>query len=165
MRIKIAPSILSADFSCLKKEIRKVEEAGADMLHIDIMDGHFVPNITIGPVVVKYIRKCTRLPLDVHLMIEQPGKFIVPFVNAGSDMLTVHIETVNSVQCTAYSKRLKKQGVRFGISLNPDTPLSRVRPVLSYADFVLLMSVNPGFSGQEFIPSVIPKIKNLRSIF
>ncbi|MBI5144936.1 MAG: ribulose-phosphate 3-epimerase [Candidatus Omnitrophica bacterium] len=164
-RIKIAPSILSADFSCLDREIKRSEEAGADMLHIDVMDGHFVPNITIGPVVVKYIRKVTRLPLDVHLMIEEPEKFIADFVKAGSDMLTVHIETISSSKLKALSLKLKAKQIKLGISLNPATPLERIKGALKFVDFVLVMSVNPGFSGQEFIPSVIPKIKKLRSIF
>ncbi|MBM3246752.1 MAG: ribulose-phosphate 3-epimerase [Candidatus Omnitrophica bacterium] len=165
MSIKIAPSILSADFSCLDREIRRVELAGADLLHIDVMDGHFVPNITIGPVVVRHIRKTTRLPLDVHLMIEEPQNFIDDFVRAGSNMITMHIETISGSKFKAQSAKLRKKGVRAGVSLNPATPLNRIKSVLSYADFVLVMSVNPGFSGQEFIPSVIPKIKQLRAIF
>ena len=165
MRIKVAPSILSADFSCLDREIKKVEDAGADMLHIDVMDGHFVPNITIGPVVVKYIKRHTQLPLDVHLMIENPEEFIDSFVTAGSDMLTVHIETISSAKLKAQSAKLKKQGIKFGVSLNPATPLSKIKNILNFVDFVLVMSVNPGFSGQEFIPSVLPKIRKLRSIF
>ncbi len=165
MRIKIAASILSADFSCLDREIKKVESAGADMLHIDVMDGHFVPNITIGPVVVKYIRRVTKLPLDVHLMIENPEKFIDDFVRAGSDMITVHIEAINAKRYMLYAKRLKSKGIKVGISLNPATPLSKIKPLLDIVDFVLVMSVNPGFSGQAFIPEVLPKIKELRSIF
>lgn len=165
MKIKVAPSIISADFSCLAKEIRKAERAGADMLHIDVMDGHFVPNITIGPVVIKYIRKVTRLPLDVHLMIKNPLKFIDGFARAGSNMITVHIETVHSSQFTAHSTKLKKKGIKVGISLNPNTPLAKIKHVLKYVDFVLVMSVNPGFSGQAFIPEVLPKIRQLRSMF
>ncbi len=165
MNIKIAPSILSADFGCLDKEIKRIETAGADLLHIDIMDGHFVPNITIGPVVVKALKQHTKLPLDVHLMIEQPGKFIDEFVKAGSDMITVHIETINPKRYTLYAKRLKSKGVKLGISLNPATPLSRIRPLLDKVDLVLVMSVNPGFAGQEFISGVLAKIKKLRSIF
>ena len=163
--IKIAPSILSADFSCLEKEIRRVESAGADMLHIDVMDGHFVPNITIGPVVVKDIRRVTRLPLDVHLMIEKPEDFISPFIKAGSDMLTVHIETVSRAKIRELKKELKANDVKLGVSLNPDTPVSAARSLVGIADFFLLMSVYPGFSGQKFIPGVIPKIKKLRSMF
>jgi ribulose-phosphate 3-epimerase len=165
MKIKIAPSILSADFSCLDKEIKKVECAGADMLHIDVMDGHFVPNITIGPVVVRLIRKVTKMPLDVHLMINNPERFIKAFSEAGSDMITLHIETISAMRFVPCALRLKRQGKRVGISLNPATPLSKIKGVLKYVDFVLVMSVNPGFSGQEFIPSVIPKIKKLRSMF
>lgn len=165
MKIKIAPSILSADFSCLEREIKKVEAAGADMLHIDVMDGHFVPNITIGPVVVKYIRRVTRLPLDVHLMIENPEDFIEPFVEAGSDMITVHIETLSAARIKKLKARLAKSKVRLGVSLNPATPLSKIRAVLGSVDFILVMSVNPGFSGQAFIPAVLPKIRKLRAIF
>jgi ribulose-phosphate 3-epimerase len=165
MRVKVAPSILSADFSCLDREIKKIELAGADMIHIDVMDGHFVPNITIGPVVVKYIRKVTKLPLDVHLMIEKPQKFIDAFVAAGSNMITLHIETINTTNFKLQAAHLKKKNIKVGISLNPATPLTKIKELLQYVDFVLVMSVNPGFSGQEFIPSVIPKIKKLRSIF
>jgi ribulose-phosphate 3-epimerase len=164
-KIKVAPSILSADFACLDKEIRKVERAGADMLHIDVMDGHFVPNITIGIPVVKSIRKLTRLPLDVHLMIENPHKFIEAFVAAGSNLITVHIEAISHSKLKAQSSKLKKIGVKFGVSLNPATPLCRIMNVLKYVDFVLVMSVNPGFGGQRFIPAVIPKIRQLRSIY
>ena len=165
MKIKVAPSILSADFSCLDREIKKVEQAGADMLHIDVMDGHFVPNITIGPVVVKYIRKVTKLPLDVHLMIAKPEKFIDDFVAAGSDMLTVHIEAISALRFAPCALRLKSRGIKVGVSLNPNTPLEKIKNLLDMVDFVLVMSVNPGFSGQKFIPSVLPKIKKLRSIF
>lgn len=165
MKIKIAPSILSADFSCLDRELSKIERAGADLVHIDVMDGHFVPNITIGPVVVKYIKKHTRLPLDVHLMIKNPQKYADEFVKAGSDMVTFHIETISNTEFRKQKSRLSKKGVSVGISLNPNTPLSRIKPVLGYADFVLVMSVYPGFSGQEFISSVLPKIKQLRAIF
>lgn len=165
MRIKVAPSILSADFSCLDKEIKRVEDAGADMLHIDVMDGHFVPNITIGAVVVKYIRKITKLPLDVHLMIENPEEFIDSFVTAGSDMITVHIETISASGFRLQASRLKKKKVEIGISLNPATPLAKIKDLLGVVDFVLVMSVNPGFSGQKFKPCVLPKIKKLRSIF
>ncbi len=165
VRIKIAPSILSADFNCLGQEIKKAELAGADMFHIDVMDGHFVPNITIGPVVVKHIRKVTKLPLDVHLMIEEPQKYIDDFIASGADMITVHIETVHSSQFIVYSNKLKRQGIKVGISLNPNTPLTKIKPVLSFVDFVLVMSVNPGFSGQRFIPKVLPKIRELRALF
>ena len=165
MKIKIAPSLLSADFGVLAKDIKRVERAGADMLHVDIMDGHFVPNITIGPVVVKYMRKVTALPLDVHLMIENPGKYINAFVQAGSDMITVHIETASIKEIKAMAKNLKSKRIKFGISLNPSTPLDKIKPVLKFFDFVLIMSVNPGFGGQSFIPSALTKIKELRAIF
>jgi ribulose-phosphate 3-epimerase len=165
MKIMIAPSLLSANFSCLDREIQKVEAAGADMLHLDIMDGHFVPNITIGPVVVKYIRQVTKLPLDTHLMIEKPQDFVDAFVQAGSDMITFHIETISVSRLKVLSKKLKSQGVKVGISLNPATPLVKIKPVLKDVDFVLVMSVNPGFGGQEFMPVAIPKVKELRKIF
>ena len=165
MKIKIAHSILSADFSCLDREIKKVETAGADLIHVDVMDGHFVPNITIGPGVVKKLRKVTKLPLDVHLMIEKPQDFLDEFVAAGSDMLTVHIETVSVSWLKAQKSKLKAKGVKLGVSLNPATPLAKIINVLPYVDFVLVMSVNPGFGGQKFIASVLPKIKKLRSIF
>jgi len=164
-KIKIAPSILSADFSCLDREIKKVETAGCDMLHIDVMDGHFVPNITIGPVVVKYIRKVTKLPLDVHLMIEHPQNYIDDFISAGSDMITVHIETMSVSSIKHLASRLRLKGVELGVSLNPATPLSKIKDTLGFVDFILVMSVNPGFSGQQFIPTAIPKIKKLRADF
>jgi ribulose-phosphate 3-epimerase len=165
MKIKVAPSILSADFSCLDREIMRVARAGADLLHIDVMDGHFVPNITIGPAVVKYIRKVTDLPLDVHLMIENADKYADAFVNAGSDMITVHIEALSLAKIKALNRKLRAKGIKFGISLNPATPLSKIKKVLSLVDFVLVMSVNPGFGGQAFIPTAVPKIKQLRKIF
>jgi ribulose-phosphate 3-epimerase len=164
-KIKIAPSILSADFSCLAEELKKIERAGADLVHIDVMDGHFVPNITIGPVVVKYIRQATRLPLDVHLMIENPQKYIDDFARSGSDMITLHIETISAVRFASCARRLKAKGIRAGVSLNPPTPLAKIKKYLKYADFVLVMSVNPGFSGQGFIPSAVAKVRQLRSIF
>lgn len=165
MKIKISPSLLSADFSNLAQDIKRVEDAGADLLHIDVMDGHFVPNITIGPVVVKYIKKVSHVPLDVHLMICNPEKFVDAFVDAGSDMITVHIETVSSLKFKALSLKLRKKGVKAGITLNPNTPLSKIKDILKYADLVLVMSVYPGFAGQKFIPEVLPKIKELRSIY
>ena len=164
-KILVAPSLLSADFGCLAQEIRKVEAAGADLLHIDVMDGHFVPNITIGPVVVKYIRKVTKLPLDVHLMIENPGKYVDSFVSAGSDMITMHIETIGFIGFKKQAMSLKKKGIKVGISLNPATSLAKIKKVLPLVDFVLVMSVNPGFGGQAFIPAALGKIKKLREIF
>ncbi|MEI6631193.1 MAG: ribulose-phosphate 3-epimerase [bacterium] len=165
MKIKIAPSILSADFSCLDREIKSVERGGADMLHIDVMDGHFVPNLTIVPAVVRSIRKVTKLPLDVHLMIERPEKFVDSFVKAGSDMITVHIEAVSRSTLKALKNKLNKEGVKLGVSLNPPTPFSKIKGILKLVDFFLIMSVNPGFGGQKFIPKVLPKIKRLRSEF
>lgn len=165
MKVKIAPSILSADFSHLDKEIKRVERAGADMLHIDVMDGHFVSNITIGPPVIKCIRRITKLPLDVHLMIKTPEKFIDDFLRAGSDMITFHIETISNLKVKSQKSKLNKRNVKLGISLNPNTSLSRIKDLLSSVDFVLIMSVYPGFGGQKFMPSVIPKIRRLRSIF
>ena len=165
MKIKIAPSILSADFSKLGAELKKVKQAGADLIHVDVMDGHFVPNITIGPVVVKFMRQSTSLPLDVHLMIQNPAKYVGAFVNAGSNMITVHIETVSLKELQAIAKGLKKSKVKLGISLNPTTPITKIKNVLSLVDFVLVMSVNPGFGGQAFIPGAINKIKQLRAIF
>ena len=165
MKIKVAPSLLSADFAHLDREIISVEEAGSDLLHIDVMDGHFVPNITIGPEVVKHIRKITKLPLDVHLMIENPQKYLKPFISAGSDMITVHIEAASVFQIRRMSKLLKARGIKFGVSLNPATPLKKIKPVLGFVDFVLVMSVNPGFGGQAFISNALIKIRQLRSIF
>lgn len=165
MKVLIAPSILSADFSCLAGEIKRVEEAGADMLHVDVMDGHFVENITIGPCVIKDMRKHTRLPLDVHLMIENPQRYIDAFVRAGSDMLTLHIETIGPQAFRRQAAYLKKRGVKVGLSLNPRTPLQKIKSLLSVTDFVLVMAVNPGFGGQVFMPEVLPKIRKLRALF
>lgn len=165
MKIKIAPSVLSADFSKLASELKKVKQAGADLIHVDVMDGHFVPNITVGPVVVKYLRRATSLPLDVHLMIENPAKYVDDFVKAGSDMITVHIEALSLKELAAIAKKLKAKGVKLGISLNPGTPLAKIKKTLPLVDFVLVMSVNPGFSGQAFIPGAINKIRQLREIF
>lgn len=165
MKIKVAPSLLSADFSCLSQEIKQVSRAGADMLHIDVMDGHFVPNITIGPVVLKDISRVSKLDLDVHLMIEDPMKFVEAFVDAGSTMITVHIEAMRLVDIKALGRKLRSRRVRFGISLNPATALAKITPLFSWLDFVLVMSVNPGFSGQSFRKEVLPKIKALRAIW
>lgn len=165
MRIKIAPSILAADFGFLTREIKKVERAGADLIHIDVMDGNFVPNITMGPVIVKYIRGATKLPLESHLMIKEPEKYITSFVRAGSKMITVHIEAISTLKIKKLSAKLKRQGIKLGVSLNPKTPLSKIKSMLKYVDFVLVMSVEPGFSGQKFMPSAIEKVRRLRAIF
>lgn len=160
--VKIAPSILSADFMRLNDEIKGAESAGVDMIHIDIMDGHFVPNITIGPFIVEAIRKVTRLPLDVHLMIEEPDRYLNDFIRAGADYLTVHTET--SVHLHRTIKWIKDSGLKAGVSLNPATPVWNLDYILSDVDIVLIMSVNPGFGGQEFIPQVLDKIGILKSI-
>jgi ribulose-phosphate 3-epimerase len=160
--IKIAPSILSADFARLGEEIREAEKAGADLIHVDVMDGHFVPNITIGPPVVKAIKKVATLPLDVHLMIEEPDKYIEDFVRAGSDSITIHAEA--SIHLHRSIRFIRDQGARVGVSLNPATPLDELDFILPEIDMVLLMSVNPGFGGQQFIPQVLDKIKILKSM-
>ncbi len=185
-KILIAPSLLSADFSILKDEIKRVEDSGADMIHLDVMDGNFVPNITIGPLIVEAVRRCTDMVLDAHLMIEEPHKFIKDFVKAGSDIITIHAEAYGLEQ-RAKSKELKKGmsrtadkidegrvkealreirsfGKRAGISLNPDSPLC-IEGILKDVDMVLFMSVHPGFGGQSFIENVLPKIKALRKIY
>ncbi|MFH1025613.1 MAG: ribulose-phosphate 3-epimerase [Nitrospirota bacterium] len=160
--IKIAPSILSAKFLSLGEEIKAAETAGADMLHIDIMDGHFVPNITIGPFIVEAIRTITSLPLDVHLMIEKPDSYLRDFIKAGADYLTIHYEA--SIHLHRTVQRIKESGVRAGVSLNPATPVWSLEDIVPDIDLVLLMSVNPGFGGQEFIPQVIDKIKMLKKL-
>jgi ribulose-phosphate 3-epimerase len=160
--IRIAPSILSADFGKLDEEIHKVEEAGAQLIHVDVMDGHFVPNITIGPPVVKSIRKTTKLPLDVHLMISDPDKYIPAFVDAGADMLTVHAEATVHLDRTLNFIRSLKAGV--GVSINPATPLTAVEYVLGLADMLLIMTVNPGFGGQKFIPYTLEKVREARQV-
>jgi ribulose-phosphate 3-epimerase len=160
--VKIAPSILSADFLRLGEEIQAAVAAGADMLHLDIMDGHFVPNITIGPAVAEAIRSITDLPLDVHLMIENPDKFIDEFIKAGADYITVHVEASKHLHRTV--QRIKNKGIKAGVSLNPATPVWSLEHILQDIDLVLLMSVNPGFGGQEFIPAVMDKIKAVRNI-
>ncbi|WP_064093752.1 ribulose-phosphate 3-epimerase [Rossellomorea aquimaris] len=159
--MKIAPSILSANFAELGNEIKDVEKGGADYIHIDVMDGHFVPNITMGPMVVKAIRPLTTLPLDVHLMIENPDQYIEAFADAGADYITVHVETCPHLHRTI--QLIKNQGVKAGVVLNPATPAESIKTILQDVDMVLLMTVNPGFGGQSFIPSVVPKIKQIRT--
>jgi ribulose-phosphate 3-epimerase len=160
--IKLAPSILSADFSRLGEQIAEVTKAGADYIHIDVMDGHFVPNITIGAPVVASIRSCTNLPLDVHLMIEQPEDYVVQFAEAGADIITVHIEIDRHIH--RLIKAIKDTGAKAGIALNPATPLSSLDEILPSLDLVLVMTVNPGFGGQTFIEDSIGKITRMRSI-
>ena len=162
-KILIAPSILSADFADLKNEIKKVEDAGADWIHVDVMDGSFVPNITIGGPVVKCIREITKLPLDVHLMIVDPDKHIKDFADAGANIITVHAEACTHLQRTL--TYIKEQGCKAGLSFNPHTPIDSLRYVLELVDLVLVMTVNPGFGGQKFISSVVPKISEVKKLF
>ena len=158
--IKIAPSILSADFSRLGDEVRRAEEAGADIIHLDIMDGHFVPNLTFGPIIVKAIRSHTKLPFYVHLMVEKPEDYIERVVEAGGDLVIVHVEACIHLQRVL--SMIRDLGARSGVALNPATPLTTIEYVLDDLDLILIMSVNPGFGGQDFIPSVLPKIKRAR---
>ena len=157
---KIAPSILSADFSRLGDEVRAVEKAGADVIHVDVMDGHFVPNITIGPLVVQGLRKLTSLPLDVHLMIENPERYVEAFALAGGDWITIHAEACPHLKRTV--KKMRRLNVRPGVVLKPATSLKVLQSILEEVDLVLIMSVNPGFGGQSFIPSTLKKIERLR---
>ncbi|MDP2729819.1 MAG: ribulose-phosphate 3-epimerase [Dehalococcoidales bacterium] len=160
-KIKLAPSILSADFARLGEQVAEVTRAGADYIHIDVMDGHFVPNITIGPSVVAAIRPHTNLPLDVHLMIEAPERYLKPFADAGADILTVHIEACPYIHQVV--EQIKRLGVKAGVSLNPGTPPDRLTDILPSLDLVLVMTVNPGFSGQGFIEDMLDKIARLRA--
>jgi ribulose-phosphate 3-epimerase len=161
-KIKISPSILSGDFSQLGNEIQKLEKAGADMIHVDVMDGHFVPNLTIGPPVIKALRKHSKLPFDVHLMISPVHKYIKNFADAGADIITIHPEATESLEKSI--KHIKSFEKKVGLSLNPDTPIDVIRNFLNKIDLVLVMSVHPGFGGQKFIPKVLQKIKNLNQI-
>lgn len=160
--IKIAPSILSADFAKLADEIRVIENGGADYVHVDVMDGHFVPNITIGPLIVEAVRPHTKLPLDVHLMIEQPDRYIPQFVKAGADIISVHAEA--SPHLHRSIQLIKSLGVKASVALNPHTPLNQLAHILPELDMVLLMTVNPGFGGQKFIELVVRKIRELRNL-
>lgn len=160
--VKIAPSILSADFSKLGEEVKAVDQGGADYIHIDVMDGHFVPNITIGPLIVEAIRPVTKLPLDVHLMIENPDQYIEAFAKAGADYITVHVEACCHLHRTIQS--IKSFGIKAGVVLNPATPVETIQHIIGDIDMVLLMSVNPGFGGQKFIPEVLPKIRKVKEL-
>ncbi len=160
--IEIAPSILSADFSRLGEEIRAVESGGATVIHVDVMDGKFVPNITIGLPVVRSLRKATPLTLDAHLMIDEPGRYAAQFAEAGADMVSVHVEADVHLQRTLTA--IREAGAKAGIAINPGTPLSALEEALPYADFVLLMSVNPGFGGQKFIPTSLDKLRRLKDM-
>jgi len=160
--IKLAPSILSADFARLGEQVAEAARAGADYIHVDVMDGHFVPNITIGAPVVAAIRPVTSLPLDVHLMIEHPERYISEFVHAGADIITVHVEASPHLQSTI--ELIKKLGAKAGVSLNPPTPIGAAEEFLPHVDLVLIMSVNPGFGGQSFIPATLLRIAKMRKI-
>ena len=160
--IKISPSILSADFSILGDEIKSLEQAGADLIHIDVMDGHFVPNITMGPPIIKMVRKCTKLPFDVHLMISPVEKYIKAFADAGSDIITIHPEATDNLKRAVGT--IKSLGKKAGVSLNPKTPISALTDVINDIDLVLIMSVNPGFAGQSFMSEVLPKVTELRKM-
>ena len=160
--IKISPSILSADFSILGDEIKSLEKAGADLIHIDVMDGHFVPNITMGPPIIKMVRKCTKLPFDVHLMISPVEKYIKAFADAGSDIITIHPEATDNLKRAVGT--IKSLGKKVGVSLNPKTPISALMDVINDIDLILIMSVNPGFAGQSFIGEVLPKVTELRKM-
>ena len=160
--IRIAPSILSADFAALGEAIARVEAGGPDRLHVDVMDGHFVPNLTIGPPVIESIRKRTRLPLDVHVMIEEPERWVETYVGAGADLLTVHAEACRHLQrCLV---QIREAGARAGVALNPSTPPGVLEYVLDDLDLILVMSVNPGFGGQSFIPSTLAKVRQIKSL-
>ena len=160
--IKIAPSILSADFGQLGSEINKLEKAGADMIHIDVMDGHFVPNLTVGPPVIKTLRKYTKLPFDVHLMISPVHKYIKDYAEAGADIITIHPEATDNLQESI--EHIKNFGKKVGVSLNPNTQIDIIEKLLVEINLVLIMSVHPGFAGQKFIPNVLDKIKELKKI-
>ena len=161
-KIQISPSILSADFSKLGDEIVKLENGGADMIHVDVMDGHFVPNLTIGPPIIKSLRKYTKLPFDVHLMISPVHKYIKNYADAGADIITIHPEATDDLSKSI--ELIKSLNKKIGVSLNPDTPIDKIKNILSKVDLILIMSVYPGFGGQKFMPEVLDKIKNLNKL-
>lgn len=161
-KIEIAPSILSADFTRLGEQLATVEQAGADIIHVDVMDGHFVPNLTVGPFIVEWVRRATRLPIDTHLMIEDPDKYIGAFAKAGANMISVHPEATYHLHRTL--NYIRQAGCQAGVVLNPATPLTALEEVLNEADYVLVMSVNPGFGGQKFISSALDKLRRLRDL-
>lgn len=162
MNVKIAPSILSADFARLGEAVAEAEAGGADWIHVDVMDGHFVPNLTIGPPVVKSLRRVTELPLDVHLMIEAPERYLDAFADAGATVLTVHQEACTHLHRTV--ERIRELGMRPGVAINPATPISALEEILPYVDLVLIMTVNPGFGGQKYIPTSTEKVARMRRI-
>ncbi len=162
MKLRIAPSILSSDFARLAEEVAKVEAGGADQIHVDVMDGHFVPNITIGPPVVAALRKVTALPLDVHLMISDPDRYVEAFAKSGASIISVHVEAATHLHRTL--SRIRDLGARAGVAINPSTPVEHIRDVVSEVDVVLVMSVNPGFGGQAFIPRSVSKVADTRAL-
>jgi ribulose-phosphate 3-epimerase len=161
-RVKLAPSVLAADFARLGEQIREAEEAGADWVHLDVMDGHFVPNLTLGPAIAAAARRSTSLPLDVHLMVETPGRVVEMFAQTGVDSLTVHVEATPHLHRTV--QRIRELGLRAGVAINPATPIASVTEILPFVDLVLVMTVNPGFGGQSFIPTMNAKIARLRAL-
>ena len=162
MTVRIAPSVLAADFAALGNAVRQIEAAGADQIHVDVMDGHFVPNLTMGPAIVAALKRSTRLPLDVHLMIEEPDRYLETFIRAGAAMVTVHAEVAPHLHRTLHA--IRQLGAAAGVALNPSTPVDQIRDVVGDLDLILIMSVNPGFSGQSFIPHSLEKVAAARAL-